>query len=145
MAISGVALLAICTLLGVYLGGRLGVWLGVDANIGGVGIAMILLLSARQWLNGLGRLSPELQLGVGFWGALYIPIIVAMAAQQDVVGAVKGGPLVLVAAFGTVALCLAVVAIIGRLSSSSETMDSIAQRAASHANRAAEAAERRRA
>ena len=40
VTISGVALLAICTLLGGYLGDLLGAMLGVKANVGGVGIAM---------------------------------------------------------------------------------------------------------
>ena len=69
MTISGVALLAICTLLGVYLGYLLGVGLGVKANVGGVGIAMILLIAARLWLGKRGLMSHGLKLGVEFWGA----------------------------------------------------------------------------
>jgi len=65
---------------------------------------------------------------VGFWGALYIPIVVAMAAQQDVVSAIKGGPIVLIAGAGSVVLCLALVAVIGRLSPPTETMDEIEAR-----------------
>ncbi len=41
MAIYGTALLAICLLLGVILGNWLGILIGVDANVGGVGIAML--------------------------------------------------------------------------------------------------------
>src|SRR5258707_2269625 len=50
MTIYGVALLAICTLLGALLGDVLGVGLGVKTNVGGVGIAMMLLMGARVWL-----------------------------------------------------------------------------------------------
>ncbi len=57
MIISGVALLAICTLLGAVFGELLGQVLGVKANVGGVGIAMVLLIAARAWLAGRGRLS----------------------------------------------------------------------------------------
>ena len=46
---------------------------------------------------------------------MYIPIVVAMAAQQNVVAAVRGGPIVVIAALGSVALCFAAVALIGRL------------------------------
>ena len=44
MIIYGVALLSACTLTGLYLGDLLGAAIGVQANVGGVGIAMLLLL-----------------------------------------------------------------------------------------------------
>lgn len=125
VTISGVALLALCTLLGQALGELLGYVLGVKANVGGVGIAMLLLICARLWLERRGRLSDGVNRGVALWGSLYIPIVVAMAAQQDVVAAVKGGPMVLVCGIGVVTLCFAMVALMGRLSGSGETMDEI--------------------
>jgi len=115
MIILGVALLAICTLLGVYAGDLLGALLGVKANVGGVGIAMILLIAARVWLKSSGRLGKGLTLGVEFWAAMYIPIVVAMAAQQNVVAAVSGGPIVLIAATGSLVLCFASVAGLSRV------------------------------
>ncbi len=51
MIIYGVALLAICTLAGVIMGDMLGALLGVKSNVGGVGIAMILLICARLWMQ----------------------------------------------------------------------------------------------
>jgi malonate transporter MadL subunit len=130
MTIFGVALLAICTLLGVLLGDMLGVALGVKANVGGVGLAMLLLIAARAGLAQRGKLSPGLRLGVEFWAALYIPIVVAMAAQQNVVAAVDGGPIVVIAAVGSVALCFAAVALIGRFGRPPARED---QAASSHA------------
>ena len=44
MVIYGIALLGICTLLGLLLGDWLGLIFGVDANVGGIGIAMLLLM-----------------------------------------------------------------------------------------------------
>jgi hypothetical protein len=41
--------------------------------------------------------------------------VVAMAAQQNVVAAVRGGPIVLIAGVGAVSLCFAAVALIGHL------------------------------
>ncbi|HVW72612.1 MAG TPA: malonate transporter subunit MadL [Rhizomicrobium sp.] len=128
MTISGVALLAICTLLGSVLGDWLGIALGVKANVGGVGIAMMLLIAARLWLFRHGRLSQGVMLGVGFWGALYIPIVIAMAAQQNVVSALRSGPVVVVAALGTLVICFGAVALISRLSGPIETMDEIEAR-----------------
>jgi malonate transporter MadL subunit len=128
MAISGIALLAICTLLGGLLGDWLGIALGVKANVGGVGIAMMLLIAARMWLWRRGLLSQGVLQGVGFWGALYIPIVIAMAANQNVVSAIKSGPVVIVAALGTLIVCFAAVALISRMSGPVETMDEIEAR-----------------
>ncbi|MGH1574676.1 malonate transporter subunit MadL [Methylobacterium sp. P31] len=115
MIVLGVALLAACTLIGVYLGDLLGIVLGVKANVGGVGIAMILLIAARLWLSRRRRLSKGVQFGVEFWAGMYIPIVVAMAAQQNVVAAVSGGPIVLIAATGSLVLCFGAVALLSRL------------------------------
>ena len=113
MTIFGVALLALCTLIGVFLGDLLGVALGVKANVGGVGLAMILLIAARSWLLARGKLGHGVKLGVAFWSTMYIPIVVAMAAQQNVVAAVRGGPIVLIAATVSLLLCFACVALLG--------------------------------
>jgi malonate transporter MadL subunit len=121
MTIYGVALLALCTLVGAVLGDLLGHALGVKANVGGVGIAMIFLIAARYWLTRAGLMSHGLKLGVEFWALMYIPIVVAMAATQNVVAAVKGGPVVLVAGLATVALCFACVALLGRIGRPRET------------------------
>ncbi|MDB6046353.1 MAG: malonate carrier protein [Gammaproteobacteria bacterium] len=128
LMISGVAILAICTLLGALLGDLLGMAIGVKANVGGVGIAMILLISARLWLLRRRLLTDAVTLDVKFWAALYVPVVVAMAAQQNVVAAFVGGPIVLIAAIGGLTLCFGAVALINRLSGSTETMDEIEAR-----------------
>ncbi|MDF0732870.1 malonate transporter subunit MadL [Pseudomonas entomophila] len=114
MIIYGVALLAVCTLAGVIVGDFLGVLLGVKSNVGGVGIAMILLICARLYMHRNGGMSKECEFGVGFWGAMYIPVVVAMAAQQNVVTALHGGPVAVVAAIGAVLLCGLTIAVISR-------------------------------
>jgi len=98
MIIYGTALLALCHLIGLYLGDLLGVAIGVKANVGGVGIAMLLLISIRLYLHDRGLMPRETEAGVGFWGAMYIPVVVAMAAQQNVVAALRGGPVAVIAA-----------------------------------------------
>lgn len=115
MTIFGVALLAVCTLLGAWLGDLLGMALHVKSNVGGVGIAMILLILARAWLQKRGALGHPLKLGVEFWASLYIPIVVAMASIQNVAGAIKGGPVVASAALGSVLLCWLAMAAINHL------------------------------
>ena len=115
MIIYGTALLAICHLAGIILGDLLGEAIGVKTNVGGVGIAMLLLIAARLYLHGRGWLDPVSQSGVNYWGALYIPVVVAMAAQQNVVAALRGGPVALLAAIGSVAVCAVFVSFINRL------------------------------
>ena len=115
MTIFGVALLALCTLAGALLGDLLGMALHVKSNVGGVGIAMILLILVRTWLQRRGALSHPLKLGIEFWASLYIPIVVAMASIQNVAGAVRGGPVVVTAALASVLLCWGVMALISRM------------------------------
>jgi len=91
MVIYGVALLAGCTLLGIGLGKHVGALLGIDANVGGVGIAMILLLLVTGMGRGKFKLKPITAGGITFFSAMYIPIVVAMAAKQNVFSALSGG------------------------------------------------------
>jgi len=114
MIIYGTALLAVCHLLGIFLGDVLGHALGVKTNVGGVGIAMLLLIVARLYMQKRAILPKLTELGVEYWGAMYIPVVVAMAAQQDMVAALRGGPVAVLSAIGAVALCAVVIAAINR-------------------------------
>ena len=91
MVIYGVALLSFCMLVGVFVGDLIGQWIGVQANVGGVGIAMLLLILLSN-LRGRGlQFAPPTESGINFWNAMYIPIVVAMAAKQNVVAALSSG------------------------------------------------------
>jgi malonate transporter MadL subunit len=114
VTIFGVGLLAICTLIGVFLGDVLAALLHVKSNVGGVGLAMALLIAARVWLSDRGKLTHGVKLGIEFWGSIYIPIVVAMAATQNVREAISEGPMVIIAGAGTVLLCLICVPLLGR-------------------------------
>jgi malonate transporter MadL subunit len=114
MIIYGTALLAACHLLGIFLGDLLGQALGVKTNVGGVGIAMLLLIFARIYMAKKNVLPRLTELGAEYWGAMYIPVVVAMAAQQDVVSALRGGPVALLSALGAVAVCACVISLINR-------------------------------
>lgn len=117
MAIYGTALLSICLLAGVILGKLLGRAIGVDANVGGVGIAMLLLILVCDKLQKMGRMEPPTQDGIRFWSSIYIPIVVAMAASQNVLAAVKGGAVALVAGVLVVAASFAMVRVLGSVGS----------------------------
>ncbi|ABC22130.1 transporter [Rhodospirillum rubrum F11] len=102
MVIYGLFLMGLCMLIGNFVGNLFGAMLGISANIGGVGIAMVLLVVISQRLMDKKKLSEAAQAGIGFWSAMYIPIVVAMAAQQNVVSAMNGGALAFVAGLGAV-------------------------------------------
>lgn len=115
MIVYGVALLSICTLLGVLIGDLLGAAIGVKANVGGVGFAMVLLLVISEHLKGSGRFVQQSSQGVVFWTAMYIPIVIAMAAQQNVIGAVKGGPMALLAGAAATVVCFVLIPFVDRI------------------------------
>ena len=118
MIIYGVGLLALCTLVGVIAGDLLGVLLGVKSNVGGVGIAMILLICIRLWMEKRGMMTVETEKGVSFWGTMYIPVVVAMAAQQNVVAALSSGHMALFAVV-SVAVCTLTIAGLSRYNKAS--------------------------
>jgi malonate transporter MadL subunit len=87
----GTVLLAACVLLGRSLGFFLSQWLGIDGDIGGVGFAMVALMLGIAGIQRRGLATPAFEVGVGYWAGMYIPIVVAMAATQNVWGATRGG------------------------------------------------------
>ena len=97
MTIYGLGILAACFLAGQLLGEILGRLIGIDANVGGVGFAMILLIVVNDKLIRRNLLPAATQQGILFWSAMYIPVIVAMSATQNVVGAFSGGLMAVVA------------------------------------------------
>lgn len=117
MIIYGVALLSGCLLLGCLGGEVLGVVLGVQANVGGVGIAMLLLVLACRSRKFKMLVEGDSGRGIKFWSAMYIPIIVAMAARQNVVAAINGGMVALVAGVMAVLACFSLVPVLSKLGS----------------------------
>jgi len=115
MVIYGVALLAFCMLVGVFAGDVLGAAIGVEANVGGVGIAMLLLIVLSNLSRREFHLSPPTESGVNFWSAMYIPIVVAMAARQDVIAAVSSGWMAIIAGVAAVAASFALIPLLDRM------------------------------
>ncbi len=115
MKIYGVALLAGCYLLGKLMGDVLGIWIGVDGNVGGVGFAMALLILVNTYLQNRKLIDPPTESGLLFWSAMYIPIVVAMSATQNVKAALTGGWVaLLVGVFATLA-CFLLVPVLSKI------------------------------
>jgi malonate transporter MadL subunit len=102
MIFHGTALLAACLFTGLFAGTLLGRLTGIESDIGGVGIAMLLLIASTSWLTRRGLWPEAGGSGIRYWGEIYIPVVVAMAATQNVRGALSGGWLALAAGAGGV-------------------------------------------
>lgn len=102
MKIYGVALLGACFLGGQYLGELLGKAMDIDGNVGGVGFAMLFLIISSNKMKKNNWLTSTSERGVLFWSAMYIPVVIAMSATQNVKSALSGGWVaVLVGIIGT--------------------------------------------
>ena len=73
--IYGVATLAACMLLGTVIGTAFGNLIGAGTEIGSVGFAMLLLILVQK---------PAFIQGISYWKAMFIPVVIAMTATQDV-------------------------------------------------------------
>ncbi len=115
MIIYGVALLALCYIGGQLLGDWLGILLHANANVGGVGFAMLFLILINSWLEKKGYLDELTSSGLRFWSQMYIPIVVAMAATQNVKAAFSSGMVAILAGFIPVLISFAIIPVISRL------------------------------
>jgi malonate transporter MadL subunit len=120
MIIYGVAILAFSYIVGQLFGEILGNWLGINANVGGVGFSMILLMLLTDWLRKRDLFSLPTQNGIQFWNQMYIPIIVAMAATQNVKLALTSGMITLLVGIIPVIICFAMIPFLSKFIQKSE-------------------------
>ena len=114
--IYGVALLAGCAFVGSFIGNLLGLWTGLNSDIGGVGFAMVLLLILTN-SKAVNKILPEgYTKGINFWKEMFIPVIIAMSASQNVVSALDGGVLALVLGVGIVVIMLLLIPVFNAFS-----------------------------
>lgn len=107
MKIYGVSILAGCFLAGHIIGDYLGKLFHLNGNLGGVGFAMLFLILMYDFLKKKNFLHEETESGILFWSKMYIPVVVAMSASQNVKAALSGGWVALfVGIFATIACYL---------------------------------------
>ena len=102
-------------LVGVFVGDVLGELIGVQANVGGVGIAMLLLIVLTNLSDKKFHIGSATESGIHFWSAMYIPIVVAMAAKQNVIAAISSGWLAIVAGVAAVVVSFALIPLLDRV------------------------------
>ena len=115
--IYGVALLAACMYVGSFLGNLLGLLTGLNSDIGGVGFAMLILLLVTNSPKITKLLPEDYTKGINFWKEMYIPVTIAMSASQNVVSALNGGLLALVAGVGIVLVMLSLIPLFNKFTS----------------------------
>ena len=120
MIIYRVALLAGCFMVGNLIGDMLGVVLGVKANIGGVGFAMLFLIIISTWAQKKGLMKEPEEQGIKFWSAMYIPIVVAMSSIQNVAAALSGGVVALAGGALAVAVGFLLIPVLAKKQPSAE-------------------------
>lgn len=116
MKIYGVAFLAACFLMGQLIGEGLGVLFQFKGNVGGVGFGMLLLIVFGDWAKKKKWLDLESEKGIHFWSAMYIPVVIAMAATQNVKAAFSGGWLALIVGVGGTLTCFLLIPVLARFS-----------------------------
>lgn len=121
MLVYGVAVLAGCFIAGQIIGEVLGRLLHIDANVGGVGFAMLLLILVNQWMHKRKLFTADMDKGILFWSNMYIPVIVAMSAIQNVKAAVSSGMIAILAGIIPAIVCFALIPAIARLSKNNPT------------------------
>ncbi len=112
--IYGVALLAGCMLVGSFVGNLLGLLTGLGSDIGGVGFAMLLLLILTNSKKVSKILPKGYEKGIEFWKEMFIPVIIAMTASQNVINALQGGVLALVAGVGVIVVAFLLVPVFNK-------------------------------
>jgi len=119
--IYGVALLAACMFVGSLIGNLLGLVTGLGSDVGGVGFAMLLLLLITNSKKIAARLPKGIEKGIEFWKGMYIPVVIAMSASQNVFQAFSGGLIALIAGIAAVGVAFLLLMLLNRLAAKKGT------------------------
>lgn len=115
MKIYGVGILAACFLIGHIVGDYLGKTFHLTGNLGGVGFAMLILVIGNDYFKEKNLMPSETENGILFWSTMYIPVVVAMSATQNVKAALSGGWVAILAGILASIACYLLVPVINRL------------------------------
>jgi malonate transporter MadL subunit len=112
MKIYGVGLLAACFLIGHFIGDYFGKIFHLNGNLGGVGFAMLILVIGNDYFKQKNMMPQETEQGILFWSTMYIPVVVAMSASQNVKAALSGGWLAILVGIIATSFCYLLIPIL---------------------------------
>lgn len=115
MIIYGISIISVCMIVGNLIGGLLGKLIGIDSNMGGVGFAMLFLVligDANLFSNKLAEPTVD---GIKYWQDMFIPVVVAISASQDIISAISGGIVALIAGSLVVIISFALLPLLNKL------------------------------
>ena len=118
-------MLSLCYFAGLFVGEVMGGLAGLNANVGGVGFAMLFLLLLCSYSETVKTClkNERFSDGLRFWQNMYIPVVIAMSASQDVVKAVRSGWLAILCGITLTVLSLCLIPFVSRISSSKNNLE----------------------
>ena len=116
MKIYGVGILAACFLIGHIFGDYLGKIFHLTGNLGGVGFAMLILVISNDYFKKKNLIPAETENGILFWSTMYIPVVVAMSASQNVKAALSGGWVAILVGILATICCYFLIPVLSNLS-----------------------------
>ncbi len=125
MQIYGLGIVAACYFAGNFIGRILGQLIGIGGNVGGVGLAMLALVIVGAKMQKKGGFSEKTEKGILFLSSIYIPVVVAMAAKQNVVAAIDGGAVAFLAGGIATIGAMLLVPLLSKIGSKSESFEQV--------------------
>ena len=120
--IYGVATLSACMLLGSLIGNVLGDVIGAGREIGSVGFAILLLiLITNSNLKFIQK--PAFVQGISFWKAMFIPVVIALTATQDVFHMLSSGIVAILAGAAAVGASFLMLYVLHRLDTAGKKVE----------------------
>lgn len=117
--IYGTAALSACMLLGTLIGNVFGDVIGAGREIGSVGFAILLLIfltnSKLEFVQ-----KPAFVQGVAFWKAMFIPMVIALTATQDVFHMISSSIVAIIAGAAAVGASFLMLWVLHKLSEKRE-------------------------
>ena len=118
--IYGVAALSGCMLLGTLIGTVFGDLIGAETEIGGVAFAMLLMILLMNSKKLAFTQKTAFVQGVNFWKAMFIPVVIAMTATQNVFGMFSSSIVAVVAGGAAVGFSFLMLFVLHKLKKNTE-------------------------
>ncbi len=106
MLLYGVSVLSICIFAGVFTGDIPGQFTGLRAHAGGIGAATLLLLNLFTLHGQVMKLGVPAETSANLCNVKNFPILVAMAAKQNVIAALSNGGMAIIAGVAAVSYAI---------------------------------------